>query len=190
MSFRKGKLFVISAPSGAGKTTLCNMLRQEFSDIAYSVSYTTRPPRPGETDGVHYCFVSKEAFKLKIEQGDFLEYALVHGNYYGTSRSEVEKRLTAGQDILMDIDPQGAMQLKEKFDRGVYIFIMPPSLDTLRVRLTLRSDTRESMETRLRNAVGEIGYKDRYDYVVVNDDLGQAYKELSAIYKKESEVVK
>ena len=189
MSYRKGKLFVISAPSGAGKTTLCNMLREEFPDITYSVSCTTRPPRSGETEGVHYYFVPKEAFEEKIALDDFLEYATVHGNYYGTPRSEIEKKLSGGKDILMDIDPQGAMQLKERFDGGIYIFIMPPSVDILRTRLTLRNDTQETIETRLANAVVEIGYKDRYDYVVLNDELGQAYKELSAIYKKEKGVM-
>jgi len=186
MSSRGGKLFIISAPSGAGKTTLCNMLQNEFPDIMYSVSHTTREPRPGEKHGLQYYFVSKETFEKKIAADDFLEYAVVHGNYYGTSKSEVKEKLAGGRDLIMDIDPQGAMQLKEKIDSAVYIFIMPPSVDTLRIRLTSRNDTRESIETRLANAAGEIAYKDRYDYVIVNDKLERTYKELSAIYKKES----
>ncbi|MDR0453469.1 MAG: guanylate kinase [Deferribacteraceae bacterium] len=185
MSSREGKLFVISAPSGAGKTTLCNMLRDEFPGIAYSVSYTTRPPRPDETHGTQYYFVPKETFEEKIASGDFLEYAVVHENYYGTSGNEVKKNLAGGKNILLDIDPQGAMQLKGKFDRGVYIFIMPPSIDTLRRRLTLRNNTRESIEIRLANAAGEIAYKNRYDYIIVNDALEHAYAELSDIYRRE-----
>ena len=185
MSYKKGVLFIISAPSGSGKTTLLNLLREEFPDIEYSVSHTTRSPRPGETDGRQYYFITKGEFEKKIAAGDFLEYAVVYDNYYGTSISEIEKKLSAGKDIVMDIDPQGAMQMKEKTNRAVYIFIMPPSIEELRARLKSRNDTNETMELRLRDAAGEIAYKDRYDYVIVNDKLEQAYIELSGIYKKE-----
>ena len=185
MSSEIGKLFIISAPSGSGKTTLCNMLRKEFPAIVYSVSHTTRLPRPGETDKVHYYFITKEEFERKISLGDFLEYAVVHDYYYGTSSREIEANITKGRDILMDIDPQGAMQLKEKIARAVYIFIMPPTIEVLKERLALRNDTNETMELRLTDAAREISYKDRYDYIIINDKLERAYQELSDIYKKE-----
>jgi guanylate kinase len=181
---RKGRLFVVSAPSGAGKTTLCNMLLAKFDALAYSVSHTTRPPRVGEVDGQQYFFVSKERFNELIEQGDFLEYATVHNNLYGTSKSAIEAQLAEGRDLLLDIDPQGAMQLKSGIDYGIYIFIMPPSLEELRARLVKRNDT-DTIELRLHNAVQELQYAKEYDYIVTNNDLDRAFYELSSIYVAE-----
>lgn len=178
----RGELFILSAPSGAGKTTLGKMLRQRFDSISYSVSHTTRAPRAGEEDGVDYHFISKERFDEMIENNDFLEYAQVHGNMYGTSRTYIDERLREGRDILLDIDPQGAMQLKMLVSYGVFIFILPPSLEILRQRLTSRKDTYDSLELRLMNAEAEMAEMPKYDYVVVNDDLETAFSEVSSIY--------
>ncbi len=181
----KGQLFVISAPSGAGKTTLSNMLLQEFPNLGYSISYTTRPPRPGEKNGIHYNFVSGDIFQSMAESGEFLEYATVHGNMYGTSREAVEAMLADGKDVLFDIDVQGAMQLKEKTEYGVYIFLAPPSLGELQRRLTGRGDTDGQIPVRMSNADWEIDYIPRYDYLVINNSLNDAYIKLAAIYTAE-----
>ncbi len=171
----RGHLFVVSAPSGAGKSTLCNAVRERFPDIHYSVSTTTRPPRPGETDGVDYHFVTESEFKEGIERGRWAEWAVVHGNYYGTSAEGLRETLENGTDILLDIDVQGATRIVERFPDVVTIFIMPPSLETLRERMTSRgTDAPEVIDRRVDNARAEMAARDRYQHVIVNDHLPDA----------------
>ncbi|MDD2315813.1 MAG: guanylate kinase [Desulfobacterales bacterium] len=178
----RGRLFVLSAPSGGGKTTLCSMLRQRFADLRYSVSYTTRSPRSGERDSVDYHFISRPDFEDKIKQGFWAEWAMVHGNFYGTSAEFIQSALARGEDILLDIDVQGALQILERFPDGISIFIMPPSLETLRSRLETRAtDTPQVISTRMGNAEREMAQKHFYRHVVVNDDLNRALEELTAI---------
>ncbi len=178
----RGRLFVLSAPSGGGKTTLCSMLRQRFADLRYSVSYTTRSPRSGERDGVDYHFISRPDFEDKIKQGFWAEWAMVHGNFYGTSAEFIQSALARGEDILLDIVVQGALQILERFPDGISIFIMPPSLETLRSRLETRAtDTPQVISTRMGNAEREMAQKHFYRHVVVNDDLNRALEELTAI---------
>ena len=182
----KGLLIVISAPSGTGKTTLTRMLLEEFPHMEFSVSFTTRPPRPGEVNGKDYWFVSKEEFLKRIEEGDFLEWAEVYGNLYGTSKSQVLKALNEGKDVLLDIDPQGALQVKENFPDAVLIFILPPSLKELERRLRKRgTDSEEVIEKRLKIAREEIRRAPLYDYIVVNDSLEVAYGRLKSIITAE-----
>lgn len=174
-----GHLFIISAPSGAGKTTLCSAVRQHFKDLAYSISYTTRPMRKGEQEGRDYCFVSEDEFKQGIARGRWAEWAQVHGNYYGTSAQWVQQTLSAGQDILMDIDVQGTRQLLSKFSGAVTIFIMPPSLTELERRLAGRGqDDQATIDLRLKNAKAEVAQKALYQHVLVNDDLAAATRKL------------
>jgi len=182
----KGLLIVISAPSGTGKTTLCHMLLKAFPDMEFSVSYTTRKPRLGEINGKDYFFVDRETFERMIEEGDFLEWAEVYGNLYGTSRSQVTKALEAGKDILLDIDTQGALQVKKNFPEAVLIFILPPSLTELERRLrSRRTDDEETIEKRLRIARDEIEKALYYDYLVVNDVLEVAFEKLRSIITAE-----
>ncbi|PLX66469.1 MAG: guanylate kinase [Denitrovibrio sp.] len=183
MRFTKGKLFVVSAPSGAGKTTLCSRLLGRFETIGYSISYTTRTPRHDETDTEDYYFVSEEEFKSMLENDELLEWACVHGNYYGTSKKRVEEILETGRDVLLDIDPKGARQLREKLDYGIYIFITAPSMEDLRKRLiNRRTESEEIMNVRLTNAREEIMHYGEYDYVIVNREINKATNELESIY--------
>jgi guanylate kinase len=178
----RGCLFVVSAPSGAGKTTLCSALRRQVPDLLYSVSYTTRAPRPGEQDGKDYVFIGLDEFRRGIEQDKWAEWALVHGNYYGTSAEVIDQALAAGKDLLLDIDVQGAAQIRRRFPKAVTIFIMPPSMEVLRQRLESRgTDSRETIEKRMRNASAEIAEKPAYRYVVVNDRLPEALARLVEI---------
>jgi guanylate kinase len=180
---RKGQLFVISAPSGTGKSTLCNMLLSEFGNISYSVSHTTRPPRNGEINGVHYNFVEKDDFNALLRAEKFLECAEVHGNMYVTSKKNVEESILSGRDILLDIDTQGALNLKSKLGYGVFIFIAPPSVSELKKRLERRNDTPpNSVRIRLENAKIELTAIPSYDYLIVNDRLKETYEKLRAIY--------
>ena len=182
----KGLLIVISAPSGTGKTTLCHKLLEEFPNVEFSVSYTTRKPRPGEVNGKDYWFVSREEFMKMVEEGDFLEWAEVYGNLYGTSRSQVLKALNQGKDVLLDIDTQGALQVKRNFPDAVLIFILPPSLKELERRLRKRgTDDEETIERRLRVAREEIKRARYYDYLIVNDELEVAYSRLKSIISAE-----
>lgn len=185
-------LIVISAPSGAGKTTLCDRLRERHTDIEYSVSCTTRPPRGSEVDGEDYHFLTAEAFERKVQAGEFLEQARVHGYRYGTLQATVRRALAAGRHVLMDIDVQGARQIRERvaaLDAAdplragfLDIFIAPPSLDVLRERLKRRGeDSDETIARRLANAEREMAEQGRYRRVVVNDDLDTAYRELEGI---------
>jgi guanylate kinase len=180
---RVGLCLVLSAPSGAGKSTLVGRLRAEFPGFAYSISCTTRAPRSGEEDGVHYHFLTREQFLHKREQGFFAEWAEVHGNFYGTPKGPVEKRLKDGHDVLFDIDVQGAMQLKQVFPQALYVFILPPSREVLEARLRGRgTDAEEVIAKRMKNALGELQMAGRFDYLIVNDDLEEAADELRAVY--------
>lgn len=182
MRQRKGSLFVVSAPSGAGKTTLCWKLCDSLAGIKHSVSYTTRNPRPGETDGVHYTFVDEDEFRSMITDGEFVEWAEVHGNFYGTSKKRIEDMTDAGYDVILDIDVQGARQIREHFPDSVLIFVLPPSMEVLKERLAGRkTDSEDVIKMRLQNAIGEIKEYKNYDYVIVNDSLDNAIKEMSSI---------
>ncbi|HVX99879.1 MAG TPA: guanylate kinase [Pseudorhodoplanes sp.] len=184
---RRGIMFVISSPSGAGKTTLTRNLVNADRNLDLSISVTTRPRRPSEVDGVHYHFISTREFERMRRSGDLLEYAKVHGNYYGTPRRPVEKALAAGRDILFDIDWQGAKQLYEKMRTDVVsIFVLPPSARELKARLERRAeDSDEVIARRLRNAAQEILHWTEYDHLVVNRDLNEAFSELRHILRSE-----
>jgi guanylate kinase len=180
---KKGKLFVISAPSGAGKTTLCDTLRKNFENLEYSVSYTTRKPRPDETNGIDYFFITEEEFKKMIDENIFIEWAKVHGNYYGTSRAFIEQSINSGKNILLDIDPQGARKLKKSVDEGIFIFIVAPSLKALKDRLLKRrTESEEILKLRLENAKNEVKLFKEYDYIILNNNFEKAYRELESIY--------
>lgn len=179
---REGLLFVISAPSGAGKTTLCRRLLGRFPAMRESISYTTRPPREGEVSGVDYHFVSRDEFEAMIAADAFAEWALVHGNLYGTALESLERARIDGVDILLDIDCQGAMKLKEQLTGGVFVFVLPPSMPELRRRLENRSsDAQEVIERRIVRAVEEIRECRWYDYTIINDNLDVAFDELAAV---------
>lgn len=178
-----GNLFIISAPSGTGKTTILKKVISGMENIMFSVSHTTRTPRPGEKEGVDYYFVEKDAFQKMQEKELFYEWAEVHGNLYGTSRNAVQEIIDQGKDIILDIDVQGGLQAREKVgDRGIFIFIMPPSIQELESRLVKRGTEPESViTTRLKNAQGEIKFMDQYDYVIVNDNVSKAVEVLKSI---------
>jgi guanylate kinase len=179
-------LFIVSAPSGAGKTTLCKRLISITGNIKPSVSFTTRQPRPGEVPGEDYIFIREEEFRAMVDRGDFLEWAVVHGNLYGTSRRQIEEFMSSGYDVLLDIDTQGARQIRKIVDNSVSIFILPPSMDELKVRLEGRmSNSADDMNRRLQRAVEEIGEYKSYDYVIVNDILDDSLKMLEAIITAE-----
>lgn len=183
---RKGMLLVISGPSGTGKGTLIERLMQADKSLVFSVSATTRAPRPGEIDGVHYHFVSNEKYDELVAQNAFVEHATVHGNRYGTLRSEVYERLSRGENVVLDIDVQGALNVIASEKEKVSIFILPPSMKVLRERLTGRgTETEEAVERRLHNAVWEISQKDHYEYKVINDDLEDCLHTLQAIIEAE-----
>ena len=170
-----GKLFVLSGPSGAGKGTICKRLLEETDKLDLSVSMTTRKPRVGETEGVSYFFTEKEVFQEHIKKGNLLEYAEVYGNYYGTPKTPVLDKLSRGIDVILEIDMQGALKVKESYPDGVFIFILPPSMTELRKRLTGRgTETAEAIELRLGEALKELSYIDKYDYCVVNGVLEEA----------------
>jgi guanylate kinase len=180
----RGLLLVVSSPSGAGKTTLCKRLREEFPTLGFSVSYTTRAARKGENDGVEYSFVDMSTFQEMVARDEFAEYAMVHGNMYGTSAKRVAQVIHEGQDILFDIDYQGGRQLRQKFpDDVVLVFILPPSIKELEKRLRGRgTDSNEVIERRIRVAREELRHYDEYDYLIMNDDLERAYDALRAVY--------
>ena len=179
---KTGKLFVLSGPSGVGKGTLREHALNNAPNLKYSISCTTRKPREGETDGVEYRFISHAKFQEYISQGLFLEYAHVHEDYYGTLKSDVMSELEIGHDVLLEIDVQGALTVKEIMPEAVLIFVAPPSVEVLTQRLTGRgTESSSSLEVRLSNALKEIALKDKYDYVIVNDDLDSACEELKKI---------
>lgn len=177
-----GNLFIISAPSGAGKSTLINALLQQHADMQLSVSHTTRSPRPGESNGVQYHFTDVPAFKQLIEQDQFIEWAEVFGNYYGTSKTALADKLTQGIDVFLDIDWQGARQIKAQLPFVTTIFILPPSVEALEQRLNQRGqDSAEVIAGRMAKARDEISHAGEYDYWVVNDDLELALQQFSGI---------
>ena len=177
-----GHLFIVSAPSGAGKTTLVRLLLEKDPGIRVSISSTTRPPRTGENDGREYHFVDVQYFLEMVSRGDFLEWAEVHGNYYGTSRRWIEAEMTAGRDVLLEIDWQGAQQIHKAFPSAIGIFILPPSLEELKSRLSGRgTDSAETIARRIAAARDEMRHVDEFDYVIINDDLQQALGNLRSI---------
>ena len=182
----RGLLIVVSGASGTGKGTVCRKILDDLPEVAYSISATTRAPRPGEVDGKEYYFISRDEFKSWIADGKFLEYAEVYGNFYGTPLNKITERLNRGEDILLEIDVQGALNVKRKFPEGVYIFLLPPSLEELKRRIEGRgTENPESLARRLKNAVAEIKIGLEYDYVVVNDSIDAAAAQIKAILTAE-----
>ncbi len=180
---RQGLILVVCAPSGTGKSTLVQKLLNEFPRFEFSVSCTTRGPRRGEVDGVDYHFIDKETFLHKKDQGEFAEWAKVHGNYYGTPRGPVQNLLNQGKDVLFDIDVQGAKQLRQSFPEGLYIFLLPPSKAELERRLRGRgTDSEQATQQRLSNAESELTEAHEFDYWIVNDQLDLAYDDLRAVF--------
>ncbi len=181
-----GNLYIVSAPSGAGKTSLVKALLEADPKVHLSISHTTRPPRPGESNGRDYFFVSKEDFIEMEKKGEFLESAHVHGNHYGTSRKWIEAERMKGNDILLEIDWQGARQVRKLVSNTIGIFILPPSIEALRARLTGRGqDSMDVIDRRVAAAREEMAHVDEFDYVIINDDMEEAKKDLSSIIRAE-----
>ena len=178
---KKGLLIVISGPSGTGNGTVCKELLKN-NNFWFSVSATTRAPREGEVHGKNYYFMTKEEFQDKIEENDFLEYAEVYGNYYGTPKSKVVEMLDKGKDVILEIDIQGAIKVKENYKEGIFIFILPPSMEELKNRIIKRgTETEESLMTRFKSAYKEINYVSKYNYAVVNDKVNDAVEKIQSI---------
>ena len=187
----KGLLIVLSGPSGTGKGTVCKALLKKRPDIALSVSCTTRAPRAGEVHGQHYFFTDREDFERRIADGAFLEYANVFSNFYGTPRGFVEETLAQGRDVLLEIDVQGALQVKESAPDGVFIFLIPPSMEELENRIRSRAtETEEKIHERLGKANAEMSLMDKYDYVIVNDEVDRVVEKIEAILTAEKLSVK
>ena len=185
-ALRRGMLIVVSAPSGAGKTTLCREIRKRVPHLAYSVSFTTRNPRPGELQGQAYHFVSEPVFQQMVDRGELAEWARVHGHLYGTAARTLEGVLDQGDDILLDIDTQGARQLRARYPQGLYVFVVAPSMQELEARLKERkSDAPREIGRRLTRAVDEIAAWREYDYVIVNRHLDEALRQLACIIEAE-----
>ncbi len=183
---RRGILYIISAPSGAGKTTLCKQIVASVSGLWHSVSFTTRKPRPGEEHGREYFFIEEKLFHDMVARNEFLEYAHVYSNWYGTPRNPLMEKMAQGIDVLLEIDVQGALQMKKKVGDAVYIFILPPSMDILRARLQGRgSDSQEEIVRRLQKVKEEVWCFREYYYIVRNDDLTQSLRELQSIFVAE-----
>ena len=184
---QKGLLIVISGPSGCGKGTICKELRARHPEIKVSVSTTTREIRAGEVEGRDYRYISKEEFERQVQEGEFLEYARIYsGNYYGTPKKYVKETLMAGDDLILEIDIQGALQVKEKFEEGVFIFLVPPSMEELHRRLVQRGrETPELIMERFKSAYEEMNFINRYNYVVTNDKVDEAIKKIEAIIAAE-----
>jgi len=183
---KRGKLFILSGPSGVGKGTVRARLFKMVPDLVYSISCTTRKPRQGETDGVQYRFLDTDTFNSYAREGKFLEWARVHDHFYGTLRSDVEKELGVGHNVVLEIDVQGALQVKEKIPDSIMIFLMPPNLEELEKRLAGRAtEENDALRVRLQNASAELALSARYDYAVVNDKIDRAASELADIFEKE-----
>jgi len=181
----RGLLFIVSGPSGAGKGTICQKLKEQGT-IELSISMTTRKPRPGEIDGENYFFVTEEVFQNYIKKGGFLEYAKVYGNYYGTPKDIILKKLAENKDVVLEIDIQGALKVKETYPKGIFIFILPPSMAELRKRITGRgSESEADINLRLGETLKEVAYIDRYDYCVVNGEVYEAVQRVTDIIKAE-----
>ncbi|WP_353683366.1 guanylate kinase [Thermodesulfovibrio sp. 3907-1M] len=179
--YKRGNIFVISAPSGTGKTTLCDRLLKALTDLKMSISHTTRKPRPGETDGVDYFFVDKETFEKMISNEEFIEWAEVYGNFYGTSKNVISQLMKQGYDILLDIDAQGAKSIKKLYPESILIFILPPSMEELERRLLQRNEDKDTIKKRLSKAEEEISQYKFYDYIVINDNIEEALNDLLCI---------
>lgn len=179
---QRGMVIIMSAPSGAGKTSICDAVVKKNKNIVYSISTTTRAPRKGEKNGREYYFVTEEQFKTEIKQKQFVEWAKVHNNYYGTSKKILESIISKGKDVLLDIDVQGALKIKKQYKDSLMIFVMAPSLKILKQRLIKRNkDSKEVINIRLKNAEKEISYIDKYDYLVINDKLNESIKQVENI---------
>lgn len=182
----EGILLVVSGPSGAGKGTICSAVREKYPDLEYSISMTTRAPRNGEMEGVSYFFRTDEQFKRLVEEDDFLEYARVYDHYYGTPKKYVLDKIQAGRSVLLEIDIQGAMQVKKRYPKGVFVYIVPPSLEILSQRIHARgTDSEEVIQNRLAQITNELSMMHQYDYVVVNDVLEDAVHKTCAIIEAE-----
>ncbi|WP_353685663.1 guanylate kinase [Thermodesulfovibrio sp. 3462-1] len=179
--YKRGNIFVISAPSGTGKTTLCERLLKALPDLKMSISHTTRKPRPGETNGVDYFFVDKKTFEEMISKEEFIEWAEVYGNFYGTSKNVISQLMKQGYDILLDIDTQGAKNIKKLYPESILIFILPPSMKELERRLLQRNEDKDTIKKRVSKAGEEISQYKLYDYIVINDNLEKALNELLCI---------
>ena len=178
----RGILFIITSPSGGGKGTLIREVLRTVPNIGYSVSFTTRGVRIGEEHGKHYFFVSKTEFENLIEQGEFLEFASVHGNFYGTSKTQVEREISLGRDIILEIDVQGANLVKQQIPEAISVFILPPSFEVLKERLTLRkTESDEALALRLKNAAMEVARFQEFDYVIINDKVDKATLDLQSV---------
>ncbi|OHE24159.1 MAG: guanylate kinase [Syntrophobacterales bacterium RBG_19FT_COMBO_59_10] len=173
---------IVSAPSGAGKTSICRKIMQMFPNLHFSVSHTTRPPRPGEVDGKDYVFLSEAEFRERIARGEFVEWVENYGQLYGTSKKTMDAFLEQGYDLLLDIEPRGARAIREQYPRGVFIFILPPSLSELKARLAKRGESDAVMESRLRTSLDEIKEALWYDYIIFNERLGEAVERFRAVY--------
>jgi len=174
----RGHLYILSGPSGAGKGTIREKIFKNVSDLSYSISCTTRKPREGELDGVDYHFISVDEFKHQIAENKFLEWAEVHGNFYGTSRTFIEPLLEKGIDVMLEIDVQGALQVKDKMPEAITVFLAPPSMEILEERLRGRGTNDDAdIKLRMKNAETEMGYADKYDYKIMNDDADKASEE-------------
>lgn len=179
---QRGNLIILSGPSGVGKGTVLSALMKDYDDIHYSVSATTRKPRVGEKNGDDYYFMSEDKFESLVEKDEFLEWAEVHNNYYGTPKKYVEENLDQGEDVILEIDIQGAQQIKDKYPDGVFIFLLPPSLEELKARIHHRgTETEEAIKTRMKNAEKEMNKVENYDYAVINEQIEEAINKLKAI---------
>ena len=182
----RGLMIVVSGPSGAGKGTICRALMEQNPEVQMSISATTRKPRPGEVDGVNYFFMDKDAFLEMRDRDGFIEWACFCQNYYGTPKEKVEELLDAGKDVILEIEVQGAMQVRSEYPEAAFVFIVPPSMEELRNRLTGRgTESPEVIEERLKTAMWECTFMERYNYIVVNDQVAQATEDLAAIIQAE-----
>lgn len=181
---KHGNIIVVSAPSGAGKTSICNYIVENHADTVYSISYTTRQPRKGEKNGNEYFFTDEKQFKQMIKDVKFVEWAKVHGNYYGTPKSLLDKTLKSGKNVLLDIDVQGGLNIKKHYPQACMIFIMTPDLKTLKQRLVFRNqDSRETINMRMENAKKELKSLHKYEYLVINDNFDKAVQSVETIIK-------